>query len=105
MIPITDEEAQDWPLEVAGHGCWECSVWTNLRCGHCGLSLCERLDCIKAHASKGCYNRHRHADDSRPNVNQDPPPHAGPQHDPSHASAEPALDGQAVEEPSIPKGR
>lgn len=103
MIPITDEEAQNWPLVFLS--CSECGRETNTLCSYCQTSLCLEFSCIKAHASKGCYTNPRHADDSRPNVNQDPPPDARTQHDPSHAVSEPAVDAEAVEQPSFPKGR
>lgn len=103
MIPITDEEAQNWPLEETGYQCSECERYTSTVCGFCGHQLCEELACIKTHAARGCYTNLRYAHRSQAPLNQHPAPDARPQHDPQDASSEPTLDGEVAEEPSIPE--
>lgn len=94
---ITDEEAMSWPIESQYFFCTECNRSTHDMCGYCGYSLCMELACIKAHASKGCYNNYRDADQSPTHVNPPQPPDARPSDYAACAVPESTVDAEAIE--------
>lgn len=57
-LGLTDQEAQDWPLESIR--CTECGRETPTVCGFCADGLCEQIACIQAHAQK--YTCAKYAD-------------------------------------------